>query len=232
MVVRVHPAASLAALAVAAWPFSTHAQEGPTPSIGCTTPATNSLAFLAPSTVNGISWGDGLTLGAPTVLVDTLPAVQFDCGANMFGVPLQGSTFAVDFGQVGTVPGTEWKWDVAATEYKEFKFDVEYKVTEFDISGNAYKLNSDGVPVFDHKDFIGFKYHSLFGDSQFTNPDNPIFIDEISHKLILDPTIPGGSGFLELITTPGAPTPEPATFALFGSGLLAAARVFRRKSRR
>jgi len=234
MVVRFHPVASLAALAVAAWPFSAHAQESPTPNIGCT-PASDSLAFLAPSNVNGITWGDGFSLGAPSVLVDALPAVQFGCSANMYSVGVQGSMFSVNFGTGGTIPGLEDKWSVATTEYKEFKFDaeqkinVEYKVTEFDIYANFYKPQVDGGSIFDHKDFIGVKYDSQFGDALSAN--NALFLNA-DGELILDPPIGGGSGFVELINTPGAPTPEPATFALFGTGLLAAARALRRKSRR
>jgi hypothetical protein len=228
MVVRVHPVASLAALAVAAWPFSAHAQESPTPNIACT-PASDSLSFLAPSKVNGITWGDGFSLGAPSVLVDALPAVQFGCGDNMYSVGVQGLMFSVNFGTGGTIPGLEDKWTVATTEYKEFKFNTEYKVTEFDIYANFYKPQIDGSSIFDHKDFIGLKYDSQFGDALST--DNKLFVNA-DGELILDPPIGGGSGFLELINTPGAPAPEPATFALFGTGLLAAARALRRKSRR
>ncbi len=231
MVVRVHSAASLAALAIAAWPLSTRAQgPSPTPNIGCTTPTPGALD-VAPSTVNGITWGDGFSLGAPNVLVDALPAVQFGCGANMFSVPLQGSMFEVNFGTVGTVPGLQDKWSLATTEYKEIKLDVELTVTEFDIYANFYKEQVGGGLVFDYKDFIGIKLESSFGDSQVTDPANPLFVNA-DGNLILDPTIPGGSATLELIDAPGAPTPEPATFALFGTGLLAAARVLRRKSRR
>jgi hypothetical protein len=229
MVVRVHSAASIAALAIAAWPFSAHAQApSPTPNIGCANPTTGALTGGNGGTVSTINWGDGFSLGAPNVLVDTLPAVQFGCSANMFSVPLQGSMFAVNFGMGGTIPGLENKWFLATTEYKEFKFDVEFNVTEFDISANFYKVNVDGVSVFDHKDFIGVTYDSLFGDALSAN--NTLFVNA-NGELVLDPPIGGGSGVLELITTPGAPTPEPATFALLGTGLLAAARVLRRKSR-
>jgi PEP-CTERM motif len=233
MVVRVHPVASVAALAIAACPFSAHAQElSPTPNLGCTTPTLDALAGGTGGTVNTINWGDGLSLGAPNVLVDALPAVQFGCSANMFSVPVQGSMFEVNFGTPGTVPGFDMKWSLATTEYKELKLDVQFTVTEFDIFANAYKIIPGADEVFDHKDFIGVKLDSAFGDSQVTNPDTPLFIDAISHKLILDPNIPGGTGTVELTNTPGPPVPEPATFALFGTGLLAAARVLRRKSRR
>jgi len=235
MVVRVHPVASIAALAVAAFPISAHAQE-PTPNIGCTTtPATSALASFAPNTVNAITWGDGFSLGMPSVSVDNSPAMLFGCSDNMYSVGVQGSMFAVNFGLVGTIPGTEWKWQVGTNEYKEFKYDaehkisIEHKITEFDIFANGYKVNSDGVFVLDHKDFIGMKYDSLLGDA--LSSDNKLFVNA-KGELVLDPPIGGGSGVLELITTPGAPTPEPATLTLFGAGLLAAARVLRRKSRR
>jgi len=239
MVVRVHPAASIAALAVAAWPFSAHAQESPTPNIGCTAPAADALTAVAPSTVSGINWGDGFSLGAPSVLVDTLPAVQFNCSNNMYSTPTrQGSMFEVNFGALGSVAGeTLAKIEIVTNDYKEFKFDTEYKVTEFDIyldfSSGYYKITG-GIPIIDHQDFIGIKAESPFGDSQLSNPADPFFVDS-NGNLILDPTIPSapdgsaGTVTVDLITTP---TPEPATFALFGTGLLAAARVLRRKSRR
>jgi len=229
MVVRATSAASIMALAVAAWPFPAQAQESssPTPNISCTNPGT--LADVAPSTVNAINWGDSLSLGAPAVFVDGSLQGQFGCSANMFSVPVQGSMFEVNFGTPGTVPGFDDKWFLATPiDYKEQKF-----VTEFDIFANAWKIMPDGSEVLDHKDFIGVKLESDFGYStKFTNPDSPLFIDTIFHKLILDPDIPGGTGTVELTATPGPPVPEPATFALFGTGLLAAARILRRKSRR
>ena len=227
MVVRVTSAASIMALAVAAWPFPAHAQElsSPTPNLGCTNPGT--LADVAPSTVNTINWGDGFSLGAPTVFVDSNPGLQFDCSGNMFSAPLNGSMFKVNFGTPGSIPGETLKFELNTPTYEELKLDFKYNVSEFDIY--FLKINVDGI--LEGKDFIGLKIESKFGDSQVTNPANPLFIDA-NGNLILDPTIPNVSDTLELINTHGAPTPEPATFALFGTGLLAAARVLRRKSRR
>src|ERR1700719_1607518 len=231
MVVRVHPAASLAALAVAAWPFSAHAQEGPTPSIGCTTPTTNSLAFLAPDTVNSINWGDGLRLGAPTISVDGGAGVQFNCNGSMYSADVTGDKFSVNFGQDLKIFTGEDKWVLAGTQvYKEQKVDVLLTITEFDLEVDVYGKDADGALVLEHKDFLGVKYDSAFGDA--LSDTNKVFINEADGSVVLDPPIGGGSGTVELIATPGGPTPEPGTLALFGSGLLAAARVLRRKSRR
>jgi len=233
MVVRVTSAASIMALAVAAWPFPAHAQEpsSPTPNFFCTSP-TGAPTGGDGGTVSTINWGDNFSLGAPTVFVDgSLQGMQFGCSANMFSVPVQGSMFEVNFGTPGPTPlGDILKLELDTVTYKEKKF-----VTEFDIYANFYKPLGDGF-VFEGKDFVGLKLESDFGDSQVKNIDNPLFIDTANKAVILDPSIPtapDGSiepATLELINTPG--TPEPATFTLFGTGLLAAARVLRRKSRR
>lgn len=235
MVVRVHPAASIAALAVAAWPFSAQAQS-PTPSISCTTPGNGTLAAVIPGTVNGINWGDGFSLGAPSILVDALPAVQFNCNGSMYSHDVTGSMFSVHFAPADSylkIEG-ELKFQLSGTqEYKEYK---EFKegnkvldVTEFDLSANFYKFDVAGALVLDHKDYFGLKYESAFGDA--LSDQNKLFV-QADGSVVLDPPIGGGSGTVELIATPGGPTPEPTTFALLGTGLLAAARALRRKSRR
>jgi len=225
MVVRVRSVAALAA--VAAVPFAAHATAlapTPTPTIGCNTDG---------GVVDSIDWGDGFSLGMPTVAVTPtlaasfVPAVQsFNCSDNMYSAGVQGSMFAVNFGTPGTIPqGEQVQWKFDTTEYKEFKFDVEYKVTEFDIYANFVKTDTGAL---DNKDFIGIKYWSTVGDA--LSPENKLFLNA-NGELILDPPIGGGSGILELIPTPGAPVPEPTTFVLFGTGLLAAAQALRRKSR-
>jgi hypothetical protein len=235
MVVRVTSAASIMALAVAAWPFPAHAQEpsSPTPNFFCTSP-TGAPTGGDGGTVSTINWGDNFSLGAPTVFVDTNPAgLQFNCGGNMYSTQtLPGSMFEVNFGTPGPTPlGDILKLELDTVTYnKEGKF-----VTEFDIYANFVKI-IDGSSVVEQKHFVGLKVESDFGDSQVKNIDNPLFLDTANKAVILDPSIPTApdgtieSATLELINTPG--TPEPATFTLFGTGLLAAARVLRRKSRR
>jgi hypothetical protein len=236
MVVRVTSAASIMALAVAAWPFPARAQS-PTPKISCTNPGAGTLAAAIPSTVNAINWGDGFGFGAPNILVDALPGVQFNCNGGMYSHDVTGDKFSVNFGPIGSqdqkiFPG-EFKYDLVGTqEYKELKIDTTLTVTEFDLAVSVFKLNADNNPVLDHKDFIVIKMDSAFGDAV---SDKTIFsLNAADGSVSLDPPIPGGpggSGTVELSTTPTA-TPEPGTLALFGSGLLAAARVLRRKSRR
>lgn len=224
MVVRVRSVAALAA--VAALPFAAHATDlSPTPIIGCN----------ADGLVDGINWGDGFSLGAPSVSVTPsvsaasvlLPAVQsFNCSDNMYSTGVRGSMFAVNFGTPGTTPsGDKLQWKFDTTGYQESKFDAKYNVTEFDIYANFVKI---GTGALDNKDFIGIKYWSTLGDA--LSPENKLFLNA-NGELVLDPPIGGGSGILELTPTPGAPVPEPATFVLFGTGLLAAAQALRRKSR-
>jgi hypothetical protein len=231
MVVRVTSAASIMALAVAAWPFPAQAQS-PTPNITCTTPGAGPLAAVAPSTVNGINWGDGFGFGAPNILVDALPAVQFNCNGGMYSADVTGHKFSVNFGPIGSqdlkiFPG-EFKFDLAGTQvYSEQKVNVQLTVTEFDLSMGVYKV-IDGTLALDHKDDVFLKIDSAFGDA--LSDTNKLFVDG-NGNVVFDAPIPGGSGTIELSTTPTA-APEPATFALLGTGLLAAARVLRRKSRR
>jgi PEP-CTERM motif-containing protein len=235
MVVRVTSAASIMALAVAAWPFPAQAQESPTPTIGCTTPNVGALAEVAPSTVSSINWGDGLSLGAPNILVDTVPGVQFNCNGGMYSADVSGKEFSVNFGPTNPSDaflklGAEVKWELSGTqEYKEQKVDVQLTVTEFDLVAKVYVKNADGALVLENKDYIVVKMDSAFGDA--VSDTNKVFVNEADGSVVLDPPIPGGFGTVELSTTPTA-TPEPGTLALFGSGLLAAARVLRRKSRR
>ena len=231
MVVRATSAASIMALAVAAWPFPAQAQS-PTPNISCTNSGAGTLAAVIPSTVNAINWGDGFGFGAPNILVDTVPGVQFNCNGGMYSADVSGKEFSVNFGPIGSqdqkiFPG-EFKYLVGTQEYKEQKGDVQLTVTEFDLSINVYKPNVDGALVFGYKDYIVIKMHSAFGDA--VSDKTKVFV-EGDGSVVLDPPIPGGFGTVELSTTP-TPTPEPATFALLGTGLLAAARVLRRKSRR
>jgi PEP-CTERM motif len=227
MVVRVRDMTALTVVA-AALPFAAHAATdfSPTPSIGCSTDG----GFA--STIN---WGDGLSLGSPNVLVQNsasrVPAVQnFACSGSMYSTAVQGDSFAVNFGAPGTLPADRKdKWIVETSEYKEFKFDVEYNVTEFDIYGDVYQILGDGSSILDHKDFIGIKYDSTLGNA--LSDTNSLFVDT-NGDLVLDPPIGGGSGVVELITTPTSPVPEPTSIILFGTGLVAAAQVLRRKSRR
>jgi len=96
MVVRIHSVASVAALAMAALPLAARGAEvaAPlTPNVNCTT--SDTLAAVIPSTVSSINWGDGFSVGAPNVIVDGLPAVQFGCSASMFSVGVQGSMFEI-----------------------------------------------------------------------------------------------------------------------------------------
>jgi hypothetical protein len=239
MVVRVTSAASIMALAVAAWPFPAQAQS-PTPKISCTTPGAATLAAVIPSTVNAINWGDGFGFGAPNILVDALPAVQFNCNGGMYSADVTGNKFSVNFGPIG-VPGDpsykvfpgQFTYDLVGTqEYKEQKPDGQLTVTEFDLAVSVHKWNFDGFLALDHKDYIVIKMDSAFGDA--LSDTNKLFFNQADGSVSLDPPIPGGpggSGTIELSTTPTA-APEPATFALLGTGLLAAARVLRRKSRR
>lgn len=224
MVVRIRDVAALAAVA-SALPFSAHATDLSLPTIGCG----------VDGEVNAINWGDSFSLGAPQVSVQSallapnlVPAVQtFACSNNMYSVPIEGSTFSVNFGTPGPAPaGVQFdKWTVATTEYKEFKMDVPYNVTEFDIYANF--LNLDGALA--QKDFVGIKYWSTLGDA--LSSSNQLLVDPTTGALVLDPPIGGGSGTLELITTPGSQVPEPSSLVLFGTGLLAAAQALRRKSR-
>jgi hypothetical protein len=239
MVVRVRSVASLAALTIAAWPSPAHAQEpsSPTPNLRCTS-ATGAPTGGDGGTVSTINWGDNFSLGAPTVFVDgSLQGMQFGCGNNMYSTQtFPGSMFEVNFGTPGSIPpGDVLKLELDTVTYtKEKKF-----VTEFDMYADFLKTTIDGGSVVEQKHFVGLKVESDFGDSKITKL-NSLFIDTSNKALILDPSIPAGpngsieSATLELINTPGGPasTPEPATFTLFGTGLLAAARVLRRKSRR
>ena len=234
MVVRVTSAASIMALAVAAWPFPAQAQS-PTPNISCTTPGAGTLAAVIPSTVNAINWGDGLSFGSPNISVDgAVPGVQFNCNGGMYSHDVSGNKFSVNFGPIGSqdqkiFPG-EFTYDLVGTqEYKELKIDTTLTVTEFDLAVSVHKVNVDGFLAVDHKDYIVIKMDSAFGDA--VSDTNKVFVNEADGSVVLDPPIPGGFGTVELSTTPTA-TPEPGTLALFGSGLLAAARVLRRKSRR
>jgi hypothetical protein len=226
MVVRVRHVAALA-VAASALPFSAHAATiappSPTPNIGCSNGAASS-----------INWGDGFSFGEPTVSVQNpnavtapLPAVQFGCSDNMYSTPLlTGSTFAVNFGVPGTTPsGDQLKWFLDTTDYKESKLGVEYDVTEFDIYAEFLKIDTGAL---DHKDFIGVKMDSTSG---FALSDSNNIAVNGDGSVSLDPPIPGNNGFVELIPVPGAPVPEPTSFVLFGTGLLAAAQVLRRKSR-
>jgi len=235
MVVRVTSAASIMALAVAAWPFPAQAQESPTPNISCSNPGGTAVAVI-PSTVSSINWGDGLIFGAPTLSTDGgLSAAQFNCNGSMYSHDVTGTMFSVNFGPSNPSDlflklGPELKWVLVGTQdYKEQKVDVQLTVTEFDLVAKVYVKNADGALVLENKDYIVVKMDSAFGDA--VSDTNKVFVNEADGSVVLDPPIPGGFGTVELSTTPTA-TPEPGTLALFGSGLLAAARVLRRKSRR
>lgn len=216
MVVR---ARSLAAVftGLAAFPLAAHAGNlTMTPNISCTS--------TDGGVVNGIDWGDFGSLGAPLIGLTPqpepdLPAVQFGCNGSMYSVGIQGSDFAVNFGDIVITKPVDKSTPLLFTSNYKLMIpgtDQWKYFTNFDLYIELF--NSDGVLM--GKDFVGVKLDSMFGFS--SGGDFKLMGDG---SVMLDPTIPGGSGVLELYDTPAVP--EPATLALVGSGV--AAGVLRRK---
>lgn len=213
MVVRARSALALLS-GLAAFPLASHAAVSDyfPPTFGCSTDG---------GVVATIDWGDFGSAGAPMIITDgTLPAVQFGCNGSMYSAGIQGSDFAVNFGDI-VIPKTVDKSTpiLFTSDHKQMVPGTENEwmyFTNFDMYIELF--NSDGALM--GKDFVGIKLDSMFGFA-----DGGVFQVMGDGSVRLDPTIPGGSGVLELYSTPAVP--EPATLALVGGGI--AGGILRRK---
>lgn len=220
-------ARSLAVLAMAAMPLPAFAGTlgSPTPSFMCDGSITMGDGSVVPA-VSGINWGDGSAFGAPIALVGDPTAVEFSCSNNMYSAGIQGNNFAVNFGAFAPSDQFlkyELKYELKTFDYKVLIGGIDALpcckyFSNFDIYIDF--LNTDGVVQY--KEFVGLKLDSAFGYA--SGGDLKLMADG---SVVLDPSIPGGFGTLELYDTPAVP--EPASLLLVGSGVASAAGVLRRK---
>jgi hypothetical protein len=208
------------------------------PTFGC-----SDGTSTAPSTLQTISWGDGVTLGSatagsPTAIIadifkppnpNTPAPVQFSCVNNLYSTgTVSGDSFAVNFGQLPAIQDSAAKIEVKLefTSY-DYKLSNGLAADKWISDFNLYLDKIDASGALLDKYFVGVQVISPGGSA--LSSSNSLFVDT-SGNLIFDPPIPGGSAEIRLLPAPDT-VPEPASAALVGLGLVGmAATMMRRRN--